>query len=192
VMIFFFVIFANIDSTKKNYIPVSLNTEYYCHVIAYIIAIIAGFTDFLDGFLARKYNWVSNFGALMDPLADKIFVAATMIMLVDYRIVPAWIVIVILAREFMVTGLRLLATQKGEVISADKWGKFKTFLQMMMLLVGGAHWIKLFGLDLITGMLGPIPLWYIWYFFLMVIVYFTLSSGIGYFIKHRYLYTDNT
>jgi CDP-diacylglycerol--glycerol-3-phosphate 3-phosphatidyltransferase len=94
ILIFIFVGLANFDVGKENYIEFSVQFSQTCHVIAYIIAIIAGFTDFLDGWLARKYNWVSDFGALMDPLADKIFMVATIIVMVDYRMFPAWAAIV--------------------------------------------------------------------------------------------------
>ena len=192
VMIFIFVILANIDSSKINFVNISANLSWSCHVAAYILAIVAGFTDILDGWLARKYNLVSDFGALMDPLADKIFVVATFIMLVDYGFMPAWMVVVVLSREFLVTGLRLLAVQKGQVISADKWGKLKTALQMLMLLIAGASWIKLFGFDLKHGQIESIPLWNIWYIFLLLIVAMTVASGIGYFAKNTHLYKEST
>jgi CDP-diacylglycerol--glycerol-3-phosphate 3-phosphatidyltransferase len=188
ILIFIFVGLANFDVGKENYIEFSVQFSQTCHVIAYIIAIIAGFTDFLDGWLARKYNWVSDFGALMDPLADKIFMVATIIVMVDYRMFPAWAAIVIFSREFLVTGLRLLAVKKGEVISADKWGKLKTVLQMVALLIGGAGWIKLF--DLKYGFVGPVRLWTIYYIFVLFIVFLTVASGLGYFIRHRSLYMD--
>ena len=101
----------------------------YVRLAAYILAILAGLTDLLDGYIARKYNFVSDFGALMDPLADKIFVTGTMLMAVEYRLMPAWIAVAVLCREFMVTGLRTLAAKKQVVISADRWGKLKTALQ---------------------------------------------------------------
>jgi len=191
VMIFIFVILANIDSSKINFVNISANLSWSCHVAAYILAIIAGFTDILDGWLARKYNLVSDFGALMDPLADKIFVVATFIMLVDYGFMPAWMVVAVLSREFLVTGLRLLAVKKGQVISADKWGKLKTALQMLMLLIAGASWIGLFGFDLKHGQIGSIPLWNIWYAFLLAIVVMTVASGIGYFAKNTHLYEES-
>jgi CDP-diacylglycerol--glycerol-3-phosphate 3-phosphatidyltransferase len=189
VMIFIFVALANIDSSKINFVKISDSLALTCHSIAYIIAILAGITDFLDGWLARKFNLVSDFGALMDPLADKIFIVATFIMLVDYRYLPAWICVAVLSREFLVTGLRLLAVKKGEVISADKWGKLKTGLQMIMLLIAGASWVGIF--DLKNGKIGSVPTWNIWYAFLLIILIMTVSSGLGYFIKHNSLYKDS-
>jgi CDP-diacylglycerol--glycerol-3-phosphate 3-phosphatidyltransferase len=190
-MIFIFVALANISAEKINFVHISSTLSHNCHVIAYIIAIIAGVTDLLDGYLARKYGWVSDFGALMDPLADKIFITATFIMMVDYKLMPAWITVVVLSREFLVTGLRLLATQKGEVISADRWGKLKTFLQMLVLLIGGASWINLFGFDLLSYGAESL-IWKIWYSVLVLIALITVSSGCGYFIRHRNLYSHST
>lgn len=185
VMIFIFLILSTVTE-KPDSALFTKSFEYTCHVIAYIVAIIAGFTDFVDGYLARKYNWVSSFGALMDPLADKIFVTTTFIVLADYQYVSAWVPVVIISREFLVTGLRLLATQKGEVISADKWGKLKTFLQMFLLLIGGAAWIDIFDLKSIA------LVWIAWNIAVWGIVIITILSGVGYFVRHRSLYADNT
>ena len=97
-----------------------------------IIFILASYTDHLDGKIARKYNQITTFGKFLDPLADKILVLAAMIMLVEINKLPAWIPIVVLAREFMVSGYRLLAVEKdGKVIAASKWGKIKTVTQML-------------------------------------------------------------
>ncbi|MBO5723768.1 MAG: CDP-diacylglycerol--glycerol-3-phosphate 3-phosphatidyltransferase, partial [Lentisphaeria bacterium] len=125
IMIMIFVALANIDASKINFVEISPAVSYWCHVVAYVIAILAGITDFLDGKIARAYHFESDFGRLMDPLADKIFVASAFIMLSDYRIIPAWIVVVILAREFLITGLRQLALSDGVVIAADNSGKIK-------------------------------------------------------------------
>ena len=87
-----------------------------------------------------------DFGALMDPLADKIFVTAAMIVFVQFNLLPAWVAVVVISREFLVTGLRMLAISKGKIISADKMGKLKTALQMSMLLLAGASWLGFFDL----------------------------------------------
>ena len=101
-------------------------------IIIDIIFIIASLTDKLDGFLARKNNQVTAFGKFLDPLADKILVLAAMMMLVEEQKLPAWIPIIVLAREFMVSGYRLIAVEQGgEVIAASKWGKLKTVTQMI-------------------------------------------------------------
>ena len=103
--------------------------------IAVGIFVAASFTDFLDGYIARKYHLVSNFGKFMDPLADKLLVSAAMICLVELGRLPAWVVIVIISREFIISGFRLIASDNGIVIAASYWGKFKTVFQMAMIIV---------------------------------------------------------
>lgn len=103
--------------------------------IALAIFCIASLTDLLDGKIARKYNLVTNFGKFMDPLADKLLVGAAMICLVEMGRLQAWIVIVIISREFIISGFRLIASDNGIVIAASYWGKFKTVFQMAMIIV---------------------------------------------------------
>lgn len=103
--------------------------------IAAAIFIVASLTDMLDGKIARKYNLVTNFGKFMDPLADKLLVSAAMICLVEMGRLPAWMVIVIISREFIISGFRLIASDNGVVIAASYWGKFKTVFQMAMIIV---------------------------------------------------------
>lgn len=179
VLIFFFVLLANIDAAKINFIPVPEAVSETCHLVAYLIAVLAGITDFFDGKIARRYKCESDFGRLMDPLADKIFIAATYVMMVDYRIVPAWIVVVVLAREFLVTGLRLLAIGDGVVIAADKSGKFKTAFQMFALLIGGAGWVKLWGFNIYEP-----TVWKLWYAVLLLVALSTVYSGVSYFVRN--------
>ncbi len=105
----------------------------YC-VLAEAIFIIASLTDLVDGKIARKYNLVTNFGKFMDPLADKLLVCAALICLVDMSKIPAWVVIVIISREFIISGFRLVASDAGIVIAASYWGKFKTTFQMLMII----------------------------------------------------------
>lgn len=178
---------AHLDAVgDKSYV-------FWLRVAAMILALLAGLTDLLDGYLARKYHWISDFGALMDPLADKIFVTGTMLIAVEYRLIPAWIAIAVLFREFMVTGLRTLAAKKQVVISADRWGKLKTAMQMSMLGIAGIAWIiegnnsePYFYNTCIWG----IRVWYVWIGYLTVIVLVTLLSGLGYFIRYRKLFTE--
>ena len=100
------------------------------------IFIIASITDKLDGYLARKNNQITTFGKFLDPLADKILVLAAMVMLVEMAKLPAWIPIIVLAREFMVSGYRLVAVEKGgKVIAASKWGKIKTVTQVIAIIL---------------------------------------------------------
>lgn len=100
--------------------------------IAVLIFIAASLTDTLDGYIARKYNLVTNFGKFMDPLADKLLVCSALIGFVELGRIPSWIVIVIISREFIISGFRLIAADNGIVIAASYWGKFKTVSQMIM------------------------------------------------------------
>lgn len=104
-------------------------------LVADAIFIVASLTDMLDGKIARKYNLVTNFGKFMDPLADKLLVCSAMICLVALNQIPAWIVIIIIAREFIISGFRLVAADNNVVIAANYWGKFKTVFQMLMIIV---------------------------------------------------------
>lgn len=103
--------------------------------IALAIFIIASLTDLLDGKIARKYNLITNFGKFMDPLADKLLVCAAMICLVEMGKIPSWVVIIIISREFIISGFRLIASDNGIVIAASYWGKFKTVFQMIMVIL---------------------------------------------------------
>lgn len=103
--------------------------------VAGTLFILASLTDMLDGYLARKNNQVTVFGKFMDPLADKLLVCAAMICLVELGRLPGWIVIVIVSREFIISGFRLVAAERGVVIAASSWGKFKTVSQMIMVIL---------------------------------------------------------
>ncbi|MBD5484543.1 MAG: CDP-diacylglycerol--glycerol-3-phosphate 3-phosphatidyltransferase [Lachnospiraceae bacterium] len=121
ILIPFFVVFLLVDITI------------YDKWIALAIFIVASLTDLLDGKIARKYNLVTNFGKFMDPLADKLLVCSALICLVSLGKIAAWMVIVIIAREFIISGFRLIASDNGVVIAASYWGKFKTTFQMVMI-----------------------------------------------------------
>ena len=101
--------------------------------IALVLFIVASLTDMLDGHIARKYNLITNFGKFMDPLADKLLVCSALICLVELGRIASWIVIVIIAREFIISGFRLIASDNGVVIAASYWGKFKTTFQMIII-----------------------------------------------------------
>ena len=103
--------------------------------IALALFVAASLTDLLDGKIARKYNLVTTFGKFMDPLADKLLVCSALICLVELGRIPAWIVIIIISREFIISGFRLVASDKGVVIAASWWGKFKTTFQMVMIVL---------------------------------------------------------
>ena len=123
-MVPFFVFFMLFDSLG--------NAGKY---IAAAIFIVASVTDWLDGYLARKNNLVTDFGKFMDPIADKLLVCSAMICLVEQGLLAAWIVIIIIGREFIISGFRLVASDKGVVIAASYWGKFKTVFQMIMVIM---------------------------------------------------------
>lgn len=99
--------------------------------VAAAIFIIASLTDMLDGKIARKYNLVTNFGKFIDPLADKLLVCSALICMIELGQLPAWMVIIIISREFIISGFRLVAADNGVVIAASYWGKFKTVFQMV-------------------------------------------------------------
>ena len=103
--------------------------------VALVIFAAASLTDKADGYIARKYNMITNFGKFMDPLADKLLVCSAMICFVEKHQMPAWVVIVIIAREFIISGFRLIAAERGKVIAAGMWGKVKTAVQMVMAIV---------------------------------------------------------
>lgn len=112
------------------FLPVS-----FANYVAVSIFIIASVTDWLDGYIARSRNLVTNFGKFMDPLADKLLVAAALVYLVEIGMLPAWIVIIIISREFIISGFRLVASNAGKVIAASWWGKIKTATTMIMIIV---------------------------------------------------------
>lgn len=128
VLIPFFLIALLCDENNGGFIP-------YGNWIALFIFAVASLTDMLDGKIARKYNLVTNFGKFMDPLADKLLVSAAMIAFVELGRIPCWIVIVIIAREFIISGFRLVAADNGIVIAAGMWGKVKTAEQMVMICI---------------------------------------------------------
>lgn len=110
-------------------------TQGYDKWVALVLFVVASLTDYFDGQIARKRNLVTNFGKLMDPLADKLLVCAALVCLVALGRLPAWIAILIIAREFMISGVRQLAAEQGRVIAASYWGKFKTVSQMALIIL---------------------------------------------------------
>ena len=109
--------------------------NYTMRIVANVLFIVASLTDLFDGKIARKYNLVTNFGKFMDPLADKLLVCSAMICMIEVDKLPAWVVIIIIGREFIISGFRLVASDNGVVIAASYWGKFKTTFQMLMVIV---------------------------------------------------------
>jgi CDP-diacylglycerol--glycerol-3-phosphate 3-phosphatidyltransferase len=132
------------------------------------IFIIASLTDFVDGHIARKYNQVSDFGKFLDPLADKLLTLAAMCIYCEWGIFPAWALMIVLTREFAVSGLRMVAGPKGKVIAAGKSGKFKTASTM----VGLCAMMALPGIDLLNTLV------------MVMIVVTTVYSGVEYFVQN--------
>ena len=135
--------------------------------IAVVIFCVASFTDYLDGHIARKYNLVTNFGKFMDPLADKLLVSAAMICMIELGMLPAWVVIIIISREFIITGFRLIAAEGGLVIAASWWGKIKTVTQMAMII------LMLLGVNKVIGTI-----------LVVLATIFTVVSGVDYIVKN--------
>ncbi|WP_025028516.1 CDP-diacylglycerol--glycerol-3-phosphate 3-phosphatidyltransferase [Caldalkalibacillus mannanilyticus] len=146
----------------------------YSEIIATIIFIIAASTDGLDGYIARKRKIVTNLGKFLDPLADKLLITAALISLVERGSVEAWMAIIIISREFAVTGLRLVASADGQVISASKLGKTKTIVQIVAICV---VMLKNFPFFLLAIPFDIIAMWFA--------VIITIYSGIDYFVKNK-------
>jgi CDP-diacylglycerol--glycerol-3-phosphate 3-phosphatidyltransferase len=163
----------------------------YAKTAALVVFIIASITDILDGELARRVYGESDFGRLMDPLTDKVLVCAAFVAFVELKVMPAWIVVLIITREFLVTGLRLLATTHGQVLSAGFWGKHKTISQMgtiIILLAGlsfrddiAEHWAP----DRVDWFDTLFP--YLAFGLSWFVALITALSGVVYFVKHRRL-----
>ena len=143
----------------------------YTDYIAVAIFIIASLTDLLDGKIARKYNLVTDFGKFMDPLADKLLVCSAMICLIEMGRLSAWIVIVIISREFIISGFRLVASDNGVVIAASYWGKFKTTFQMLMIIV------LLLNFGGVFVLIGQILTW--------IALILTVVSLVDYIVKNK-------
>lgn len=146
------------------------------HFIGALIFIIASTTDWIDGHYARKYNLVTNMGKFLDPLADKLLVSAALIVLVELGFAPSWIVIIIISREFAVTGLRLLLAGEGEVVAANMLGKIKTWAQVVAISALLLHNIIF---TMIPFRFDLLALW--------VALIFTIWSGWDYFAKNSHV-----
>ena len=166
-MIPFFVIFMLVNVTSE-----------YDKYIAVAIFIIASLTDMLDGKIARKYNLVTNFGKFMDPLADKLLVCSALICLIGDKL-QAWIVIVIISRELIISGFRTIAADNGVVIAASWWGKYKTTSQMLMIII------------MIVNLNYS---WYgiLEYVFIYLSLVLTIISLVDYLVKNRQVLVDGS
>lgn len=168
------------------FVAVLNSTWIYGHTAALIIFILAGITDYFDGEIARRYGSVTNFGKLMDPLVDKIMMAAAFISLVPLGAIPAWAATTVVARDFLITGLRLMASARGQILPAERLGKHKTSWQIMTVVFflvllslrelkyaesENGWWFRAWNQG------GPILVW--------IAVAFTVYSGLRYAWRHR-------
>ena len=171
----------------------ALNSSWqYGRTLALVVFLLAGISDFIDGEVARRYGIVTNFGKLMDPLVDKIMIAAAFISLVPLKAVPAWAATVIVARDFLITGLRMMASAKGRILPAERLGKQKTSWQVVTVIFflallslselryaneGSTWWFRAW------NEAGAVLVW--------VTVGLTIYSGLGYAWRHRELIVPN-
>lgn len=166
------VVFLIIDSNKvMPFLDLEVN-----NFIAAVIFVIAAATDFIDGYIARKYNQITNFGKFLDPIADKILVISAMTYLIAVNRIYFWTVIIIIFREFVVTGIRLLAVEKGDVIAASPYGKAKTITTMIAIV------LMLFNNLFIPTLIVDI----VWY----LAVLLTLISGLDYLFKNLKVFKE--
>lgn len=145
--------------------------------VALVIFVVASLTDMLDGKIARKYNLVTNFGKFMDPLADKLLVCSALICMIELGQIPAWMVIIIIGREFIISGFRLVASDNGVVIAASYWGKFKTVSQMIAVIL----------MILNIPALGWLTTAFIW-----IALVLTVVSLIDYIAKNHKILTEGS
>lgn len=159
----------------------------FSRTIALLVFILASVTDWIDGYIARNYNLITDFGKLMDPLVDKIMMASAFICLIPLGAFPAWVVVIIISREFLITGLRLLALSNGKVLAAESLGKHKTIWQIIAVI----WFLLLLSIRELVSASGAEPGWYefAWKWIggtiMTIAVIFTLWSGLGYVWKNR-------
>ncbi len=178
------------------FIPAVLKDTMIFSYLALFLFLVASVSDFLDGYLARKYSIISNFGKVMDPLADKILILSALVCFVQLHIVPGWMVIIIIGREFLVSGIRIMVAEEGEIIMASNWGKAKTVVEIVavsttLLLVAVNHTINYLGVSrqdmIIKGepltefvLITVIP-----YVLMFIAAVLSLVSGLEYFFKNK-------
>ena len=182
--VIFFVFFFN---QPLPYFFPDLNLKPYHHTIALFCFLIACISDWSDGYLARKRNQITAFGKLWDPVADKILVAAAWVTLVANKAMPAWIVLVLLSRDFAVSGLRIMAAQQGITLAAETGGKIKTFTQLLTIGVLCAHYalIRDWGWE---NLPQPGLAWFEVWILYPACVFTSLVSAWSYFHKNRSLF----
>ncbi|SDB89235.1 CDP-diacylglycerol--glycerol-3-phosphate 3-phosphatidyltransferase [Pelagirhabdus alkalitolerans] len=180
--IFLIPIFILILSLPLNWGEISIGYRMLpvTHLVAAILFIVASGTDWVDGYYARKYNLVTNLGKFLDPMADKLLVSAAFILLVEMQLAPAWIIIVIISREFAVTGLRLVAAGEGSVLAASQMGKWKTTFQLTSVAFLLLNDFPFSYLDWPIGMI-----------LLYIALILTVLSGVDYFVKNWHVMKES-
>ncbi len=168
------LIIAYINPLQEIYV---LNMS-LANIINVVIFFLASLTDALDGYIARKYNLITTFGKFADPLADKLLVMTAMMILLVQGVFPMWAIVLILSREFIVTGIRLVAVDSGKVIAASNLGKFKTITTMLALIVLFFHQTH-------------VSVYYIGLVMAYIATAFTIISGVDYFLKNKDIVLEN-
>ncbi len=179
ILIPFFIVCFYIPSLIVNTVAVNNYLIPYANLLGLIIFLLAAITDFIDGYVARKYNMITYFGKFMDPLADKLLVTAALLVLLENGLISGWVVFVILAREFIVTGFRTIAASKGVVIAAGWLGKIKTVVQFMMI-----------STLLLLNYPFEIFNWPVDRIFIALAVVLTVASGVEYIYKNLHIFDE--
>ncbi len=175
--VFLVIMLANFSWGELELLGVTLPVT---HFVGALLFILASTTDWVDGYFARKYNLVTDLGKFLDPLADKLLVSAALVVLVNFDMASAWITIVIISREFAVTGLRAILAGGGEVVAANMLGKIKTWAQIVAI---SALLLHNMIFELIGLQFDQIALW--------VALIFTIWSGWDYFAKNKHVFADS-
>ena len=179
ILIPFFIVCFYIPNLVVNTISVNNYLIPYANLLGLVIFLLAAITDFIDGYIARKYNMITDFGKFMDPLADKLLVTAALLILLENGLIAGWVVFIILAREFIVTGFRTIAASKGVVIAAGWLGKIKTVVQFIMIstLLLLNYPFELFN-------------WPVDKIFVALAVVLTVASGVEYIYKNLHIFDE--
>ena len=179
ILIPFFIVCFYIPNLVVNTISVNNYLIPYANLLGLVIFLLAAITDFIDGYIARKYNMITDFGKFMDPLADKLVVTAALLILLENGLIAGWVVFIILAREFIVTGFRTIAASKGVVIAAGWLGKIKTVVQFIMIstLLLLNYPFELFN-------------WPVDQIFVALAVVLTVASGVEYIYKNLHIFDE--
>ena len=179
ILIPFFIVCFYIPNLVVNTISVNNYFIPYANLLGLVIFLLAAITDFIDGYIARKYNMITDFGKFMDPLADKLLVTAALLILLENGLIAGWVVFIILAREFIVTGFRTIAASKGVVIAAGWLGKIKTVVQFIMIstLLLLNYPFELFN-------------WPVDQIFVALAVVLTVASGVEYIYKNLHIFDE--